>query len=158
MSTQTDAAKMYAASPYKKAYGDIWADIKELKGIVTKSELVNRMMKRTGKDEKACLASVGVILSPRETSKGDCRGNASAKGHLYFFAKLKRKTDENGVKEEQRYRFQWRKEVLEPKTRSGSTTETPAPPVVQSTVEDQTDATDADAEVVDQVDADAELA
>lgn len=117
--TRTDASKLYNANPYKKAYGDIWADVKDLKGIVTKSELVKRHQTRTDKPVTACTSSVGVILSPREESKGDCRGNASAKGHLYFFAKLKRKKDENGVKEEQRYRFHWRKEVLPAKTRKG---------------------------------------
>lgn len=118
MSTvRTDASKSYTASPYKKEYGSIWADVKELKGIVTKSELVERMQKRTSKPEAACSASVGVILSPRETSKGDCRGNASAKGHLYYFAKLNRKTDADGNKEEQKYRFHWRKDVLPVKSR-----------------------------------------
>jgi hypothetical protein len=121
--TRTDASKLYAASPYSKAYGDIWADVKDLKGIVTKSELVSRMQKRTGKPLTACVSSVGVILSPKETSKGDCRGNTSAKGHLYFFAKLKRKKDEDGNVEEQRVRFHWRKEVLPAKTRKGDVVE-----------------------------------
>lgn len=123
MSTnRTDAAKEYAKNPYKKEYGAIWADVKDLKGIVTQSELIARMQKRTGKSEKACKSSVGVILSPRETSKGDCRGNASAKGHLYYFAKLNRKADADGNKEEQRYRFHWRKDVLPAKTRKGTDT------------------------------------
>ena len=118
MSTvRTDASKDYAKSPYKKEYGAIMADVKELKGIATKPELVSRMQKRTSKPEAACSASVGVILSPRETSKGDCRGNTSAKGHLYYFAKLNRKTDADGNKEEQKYRFHWRKDVLPVKSR-----------------------------------------
>jgi len=119
MSTKRpDAAKLYAKSPYKKEYGAIWADVKDLKGIVTKSELIARSQKRTGKSEAAATASVGVILSPRETSKGDCRGNASAKGHLYYFAKLNRSKGE-----EQRYRFHWRKDVLPAKTRTGNAVE-----------------------------------
>jgi hypothetical protein len=121
MSTaRSDAAKAYAKAPYTKEYGAIWADVKDLKGIVTKSELVQRMQKRTGKSETACSASVGVILSPRETSKGDCRGNASAKGHLYYFDKLNRKVDKNGQKDEQRFRFHWRKEILPVKTRKSN--------------------------------------
>ena len=111
------SADLYAANPYGSEYGNIWADVKAAKGIVTKSALIAEMAKRTGKSEGACAASVGVILSPRETSKGDCRGNASAKGHLYYFAKLKRKPDANGKKEEQRYRFFWRKEALAIKLR-----------------------------------------
>jgi hypothetical protein len=141
MSTvRTDTAKEYAAKPYKKEYGAIWADVKELKGIVTKSELIQRMQKRTSKSEDACSASVGVILSPRETSKGDCRGNASAKGHLYYFAKLNRQKDKDGNKEEQRYRFHWRKDVLPEKTRKGddvvdSKKTAPATTKVESKVE-----------------------
>lgn len=148
MSTnRTDAAKEYAANPYKKEYAAIWADVKDLKGIVTKSELIARMQKRTGKPETACVSSVGVILSPREESKGDCRGNASAKGHLYYFAKLKRQADKDGNKEEQRYRFHWRKDVLEPKTRTAnegkveSKKTAPAQDTVPATADATADAT-----------------
>ena len=57
MSTaRTDAAKLYAENPYKKEYGAIWADVKDLKGIVTKSELITRSQKRTGKSEDAAAA------------------------------------------------------------------------------------------------------
>ena len=157
MSTKrTDASKLYAAKPYSKSYGEIWADVKDLKGIVTKSVLVARHQERTGKPETACSSSVGVILSPRETSKGDCRGNASAKGHLYFFAKLKRKTDEDGVKEEQRYRFHWRKEILPAKTRKGDAEGTveskKTAPAVEAPVEVAVD----EAPVVDEADTDAD--
>jgi len=113
------AADQYATNPYKAEYGNIWADVKAANGIVTKSQLVTAMSVRTGKSEGACSASVGVILSPREASKGDCRGNGSAKGHLYYFGKLKRKVDPaTSKKEEQRFRFYWRKDVLPVKTRS----------------------------------------
>jgi hypothetical protein len=150
MSTvKTDAAKIYAEKPYTKAYGDIWADIKDMKGIVTKSELVKRMQDRTGKPESACASSVGVILSPRETSKGDCRGNSSAKGHLYYFAKVKRKVDENGEKEEQRYRFFWRKDVLDQKGRNDDGGE-PVVEAEKTAVEaDEADAVEVDADAVE---------
>lgn len=51
-----------------------------------KESLVNFAQKELKLSEKAALASVGVILSPRLTSirTGDCRGNFSAMGHLYY--------------------------------------------------------------------------
>jgi len=126
MSTaRTDASKAYAKKPYGKGYGAVWADIKESKGIVTKPQLIALAEKRYIAEgvksledcHSAAVSSVGVVTSPVETSKGDCRGNFSAKGHLYYFAKLKRKTDENGDKEVQKLRFHWRKDVMPVKTR-----------------------------------------
>jgi len=63
------------------------------------------------------LNDVRVVLSPRESSsRGDCRGNGSSQGHLYYAEQLKRnKVD--GVKEDQRERLRWRPEPLEPRKR-----------------------------------------
>jgi hypothetical protein len=55
-------------------------------------------------------AKKGQILSG--SGRGDCRGNFSAMGHLYFMAPLARKADKDGVKPEQRYRWGWRKEAV----------------------------------------------
>jgi hypothetical protein len=59
------------------------------------------------------VSDVNVVLSPRPEgwSKGDCRGNYSAKGEFYFVTPSKKK----GVPT--MYRFGWRKKVLEPHKR-----------------------------------------
>jgi len=59
------------------------------------------------------VSDVNVVLSPRPEgwSKGDCRGNYSAKGEFYFVTPSKKK---DGPK---MYRFGWRKKVLEPHNR-----------------------------------------
>jgi hypothetical protein len=89
------------------------------------------------KSEERILSAAGntatVILSPRavgsdqakakkgqilsESGRGDCRGNFSARGHVYFMATLARKADKDGNKPEQRYRWGWRKEALDILTR-----------------------------------------
>lgn len=60
---------------------------------------------------KAAAGTVTVLLSPRHPDavrKGaDCRGNASAAGHLYFAEKLA------GGK----FRLRWRENPLEPRSR-----------------------------------------
>ena len=60
-------------------------------------------------------AKKGQILS--ESGRGDCRGNFSAMGHLYFMEPLARKADKDGNKPEQRFRWGWRKEALPPHVR-----------------------------------------
>ena len=81
----------------------------------------------------AAIATATVLLSPREvgadqskatkgqilsgTGRGDCRGNFSAKGELYFMTPLARNADKDGVKPEQRFRWNWRKEALAPHSR-----------------------------------------
>ena len=58
--------------------------------------------------EAGAKASVGVMLSPCESSeRGDCRGNFSAEGHLYFGERLKKSGEET------KYRLRWRKDALE---------------------------------------------
>ena len=64
--------------------------------------------REVGKDQSK--AKKGQILS--ESGRGDCRGNFSAMGCLYFMQLLNRKTDKDGNKEEQKYRWGWRKEAL----------------------------------------------
>lgn len=58
------------------------------------------------------VSDITVILSPREEGKcrGDCRGNMSAAGHLYFVT--------SKVKDgEKRFVLRWRKKDLEPSKR-----------------------------------------
>ena len=62
------------------------------------------------------ITTIGVVISPSEKSKGDCRGNGSAAGHLYFIKRAKRQ-EVKGVKEAQRFVNCWRPKALEPKTR-----------------------------------------
>lgn len=58
--------------------------------------------------EGAANNSATVLLSPREKDgRGDCRGNLSARGEVYFVHPLKK------VKgEEKRFRLRWRKKEL----------------------------------------------
>lgn len=54
---------------------------------------------------------VTVVLSPRKESKrGDCRGNFSAQGHIYYVIPMK---GEKG----KRFRLAWRNPVLEARSR-----------------------------------------
>ena len=96
-------------NPYRdgSAYNAIFAYWKR-KQVVTEQELVEQGFK---------LNDVRVVLSPRESStRGDCRGNASSQGHLYYAEQLKRRKVD-GVKENQRERLRWRSEVLDPRKR-----------------------------------------
>ena len=119
MATQTN--------PYKRGnYFNIMAFILNFKGkAFTKSQVLEHAMTELDMTEKAAIASVGVVMSPRaipddkEWPAG--AGNFSAQGHLYFLSKLNRKKveDEEGneVLEEQRYQLRWRKEEYHPFTR-----------------------------------------
>ena len=108
------------ANPYRAGlYHDIFGYLKQ-KQVVTRAELLEHT-KSLGKSDTEAKAAVTVILSPRESSKrGDCRGNMSAQGHEYFMEKLGRGVNA-GVKDPQKFRLRWRKEVLEPRNRIVST-------------------------------------
>ena len=97
-------------NPYREgsAYHAIFANWQK-KQVVTENELLALGHKKT---------DIGVaVRSPRLSSKrGDCRGNYSCQGHLYYAELLNRKTV-MGIKEEQRYRLRWRKVALEPRKR-----------------------------------------
>lgn len=97
-------------SNYHTAFGLI-----QRKQVVTRSELVEFLMGKgvvsTGKGKEgneAAIATATVLLSPREKGKrGDCRGNLSAMGHLYFMQPLKK------IKgEEKKFRLRWRTKAL----------------------------------------------
>ena len=91
-------------NPYRKGskYFEIFDAIRKGK-IVTKQGLIE--MGFTPSD-------VTVVLSPRaegsSTRGGNCRGNMSANGHIYFMDKLKQKKGE-----QMRFRLRWRKIVLD---------------------------------------------
>lgn len=90
-------------SNYNKLFGHL-----KVKQIVTKKELIDQA-KELGMTDSAATATATVILSPRESSKrGDCRGNASAQGHLYFIEKLGKKAGES-----QKFRLRWRTAPME---------------------------------------------
>lgn len=97
-------------NPYRdgSAYNSVFA-IWQKAQVVTEQELIDAGCKK---------ADIGVVVrSPRETStRGDCRGNRSCQGHLYYAELLKRKVV-NGVKEVQKYRLRWRPVALEPRSR-----------------------------------------
>ncbi len=91
-------------NPYRDGskYHSIFETIRK-EQIVTKQGLI----------EKGYTTSdVTVVLSPRaegiSTRGGDCRGNMSSKGHIYFMDKLKHKKGEV-----MRFRLRWRKVILD---------------------------------------------
>ena len=101
-------------NPYRKGgkYHELFAYWMK-KQYVTRSEL-------TAQAEKigATTAAVGVILSPTASSeRGDCRGNMSAKGEVYYGERLKGKVA-NGDRKETKYRLRWRSEALDPHRRA----------------------------------------
>jgi len=102
-------------NPYnvKVGYGKLFAAWWKAK-TVTFSQML-KIAKDLGMDVKPAKASVGVVMSPKKSDKecrGDCRGNYSAMGHIYYADKLKCKKGE-----EQRWKLVYRKEELEPRTR-----------------------------------------
>lgn len=78
---------------------------------ITRQELL-AFAKSLGMSESGANASVTVILSPTESSeRGDCRGNMSAMGHLYYFKRSKK----DGVTY---YELRWRNPAMEPHRRA----------------------------------------
>ena len=128
-------------NPYRngKQYFNLFGFIRG-KQVVTRSEVLSHATDKLTMNETAANATVTVILSPREwdgkpadkdgtlhakvtrigedgkpvvtSSKGDCRGNMSAQGHVYFMEKLARKEGE-----EQRFRLRYYKTELAPHKR-----------------------------------------
>lgn len=95
-------------SQYHKLFG-AW----KKKQIMTRTELIDIAQTNFGLSREAAAATVTVLFSPRLSSKrGDCRGNMSAQGHLYFAERFAKKDGEY------RFRLRWRKEPLEPLKRS----------------------------------------
>lgn len=96
-------------NPYRDgvAYAKIFDDIRKANGVVTRQALIEK-----GHN----IFDITVVLSPRaegsSTRGGDCRGNLSAAGHIYYMEKLLK------VKgEPQRFRLRWRKTELEKNVR-----------------------------------------
>lgn len=89
----------------------------EKKGIATRQEMVANGV-ANGMTESEAGASVTVILSPRAADgRGDCRGNLSAQGHLYFAEPLAKAKGED-----RRFRFRTRAEPLEKRSRTADKT------------------------------------
>ena len=102
-------------NPYKRGnYVALFAYVKQHQ-IVTRKQLLDHAINELSMSEQAAAASVTVVLSPRAkgASRGDCRGNASAQGHIYFMEKLNRKKGED-----QKLRLRFRKTPLEPLKRA----------------------------------------
>ena len=101
-------------NPYNEGgkYGKIFAFVKKAQ-VVTRQQVLDYAVKKLRMAKSAANAAVTVVLSPRASSKrGDCRGNMSAQGHLYYLDKLAKKPGEK-----QKLRLRWRKPALEPRTR-----------------------------------------
>ncbi len=108
-------SKNKLTSPGTQGYGQITAYMQKVR-IYTKADIIAQLVKM-GKDASAALATAGVMLSPRETSdRGDKtgRGNRACPwGHEAYNRLLKRKVVD-GVKEDQRYQFSYRKVSMTP--------------------------------------------
>lgn len=104
-------------NPYKRGnYYDLFGFMKK-KQVVTRNEVLQHAAGELKMATSAAQAITTVMLSPRKESKrGDCRGNYSSMGHLYYMEKLPRRTVK-GVKESQRFRLRWRTPALEPNKR-----------------------------------------
>jgi hypothetical protein len=78
----------------------------EVAGVILKSGLTDKADKKDL--EGAATQSATVLLSPRQKNgRGDCRGNLSARGEVYFVQPL------NKIKgEEKRFRLRWRTKAL----------------------------------------------
>lgn len=101
----------YRGGDYNKVFGFM-----QKKQVFTRQEVVD-FTKGLGKSDEATEALVTVLMSPRKASeRGDCRGNMSAQGHLYFMDKLNREVVK-GVKGVQKFRLRWRDPILEARMR-----------------------------------------
>lgn len=100
----------YVRGNYQKLFA-FWQS--EKRGIITRQQMVE-FGQSIGMSESEAEASATVILSPREASeRGDCRGNYSAQGHVYFAEPCAK---EKG--EDRKFRLRWRKDELEKRTRT----------------------------------------
>jgi len=102
-------------NPYnvRSGYGKLFAFWKKKQVVTLKDMLAEG--KNLGMNPKASVANVNVVISPRKDKTvciGDPRGNYSAKGHLYYADKLKRKSGEDI-----RFRLRYRETPLEPRNR-----------------------------------------
>lgn len=87
------------------------------KQVFTRAELMEYTENVLGKTKAEASAVVTILLSPRLTStRGDCRGNVAAQGHLYYVEKMGRKVV-RGTKEPQKFRLRYRVKELEPRCR-----------------------------------------
>jgi hypothetical protein len=95
-------------NPYRKGskYAEIFEFIRANQ-VVTRAQLLEAGFP---------VADVTVVLSPRaeglSTRGGDCRGNYSAQGHVYFMDKLNKKKGEA-----KKFRLRYRKVALDQRIR-----------------------------------------
>lgn len=114
-------------NPYREGgnYNKLFAKIQSSNRIVTRPQMVAFAMtllddKGVPLTEKAANFSVTVIMSPRKESKrGDCRGNLSAQGHVYYMEKLAIGKLPEGLSQREhnknrKFRLCWREPMLEP--------------------------------------------
>lgn len=110
-------------NPYRpgKEYHGIFGMIQHAQ-VVTRSQVIAHVRKELKLNETQANAAVTVVLSPRAEgeSRGDCRGNFSAQGHLYYMEKLPRH-EKDGKNEPQKFRLRWREPALEPHRRPAKT-------------------------------------
>lgn len=98
----------YPNTSKKNGYRAIFEAIRASKGIVTRQSLI---------EQGFSVHDITVVLSPRTegSSKrgGDCRGNMSAQGHVYFMHKLKEVKGES-----QRFQLRFRKVAMDKRVRA----------------------------------------
>ena len=129
-------------NPYREGtkYHRIFADFsKRARGVasVTRQTLIDNEI-AAGSSKAAATSAVGVVLSPVKESEGDCRGNMSAMGHLYYGERKPSKENKRTL----RYSLRWRETPLEPhrrSTKSDEAPETPETPEIENKTEEPTE-------------------
>lgn len=134
-------------NPYPRdgAAKKLFAFIKKSQ-VVTRKQVLEHAMSELGMNERQAMGQMACVLSPRDADqcKGECRGNVSSYGHLYYIEKLPKKVKG----EAQKFRLRWRKTPLEPLKPMAKTEKVVAEKVekvaeVAKSTEAQTESTDA---------------
>ena len=111
--TRENPYSIRRSGSYKDLF-DCWRKNRSL----SRQAMVAYCLSKLGMSIDSTNADVTVIVSPRLTStRGDCRGNKSSAGHLYYAEKMPRKW-RAGVREPQKFRLRWRKHELPPRKRN----------------------------------------
>ena len=75
---------------------------------VTRQQVLD-FCKSLGLNDTAATATTTVILGPtKESTRGDCRGNTSAMGHIYYMERIKPKGGGDML-----YELHWRNPIME---------------------------------------------
>lgn len=96
-------------NPYRDGskYNTLFGFLKS-KQVVTRKDMLSFATEKMGMKDSEAMSAVAVMLSPREADgRGDCRGNLSAHGEVYFLDPIKKPG------EPKKFRLRWRAEPIE---------------------------------------------